>query len=1039
MIEELQDAILSKDADGVVAALSQWDEEQRHAAIEPFNILMMALGFDDDVVLPCDLTLKDLEVVKKRKRDGIKQMSRRDRTIDYEMHYIAWLARYGLQSLDGSKRFSAVPDHVERSAQIMADRNPPWWDEWYTVAITEEGGISAEFWALLYVRDMVSANDFPPADFGFSGQLPHAMAASPEALKKVLHDIPECREQIYGVPEETYHLYDASSWVPVLKWMSEQNLIDHHRFLKIVIETLHTPLNQTERNGCLTFAKAIGASGETLSEFQSHWTGLISDGQASVAGFAVEQLRKIEKFGLLDAHEAVVALPGIFGHKPKKYAKIAIEMLGRIAVDEELRTDAVNGAASGLMHPNKDIQQAALNVLEVHLQPDDAATIEAIELHLESIASTLKGKATALLKFEKNLPAKESAKCSATSTEFNESATPLTFNTSKHEKAASAIPENVREVLRIGESLEAARLGSIDLSCRWSIKEMPVLASASALVPIESVEELIDVTSAAVEKLDCADTADRILSGIVRLHLERPESFESMTKSLSKRACADYLERPSRGITGGCHGSSFSLLIGAWLDVKADEDGYFFIQTPIQRFLVEVEQLVRSKTAYSLLSAATHSGGWIDPHIWIERLISAQKKEVDILASDLERSCLRLAPDGRSEALKQAANLQSPMKALALAALGGDVKINQTLPNSVWFAALRARDAWIDLSQHIEPDEQCQITDEMAKMPDLIFPSDYQWQVKIRQVNSSSFDLVSATPTQDSVELETNQNNLLREYLSSVSDAATLLEQMDKLANAAAVPESKMGFLTSQLHHLPVFSAPSFWYPYFASQWPMKLDWFWCLATKALSRRVESNSSVEDPFDQFLVPLLEQDRPLTVMSARALWIATVSKDSHARSMAIECWIALVESDRIDFEVLVKTLGEVSAEGWVKVNRVGEVLAEVASVSALHAWVVASVIDSYLAVTDPFPRAVATLLESLDECCELLGRAVTPELANRLKGIKSGKAKTLAKSLLDRSDTLTPARETAITDALNARLTRAERIANSDTIISMNAW
>ena len=164
------------------------------------------------------------------------------------------------------------------------------------------------------------------------------------------------------------------------------------------------------------------ADADTLAKLQPRWIGLLADAQASVAGFAVDQLRKIEQAGKLDAHEAVAALPGIFGHKPKTHAKKAVEMLGRIAADAALRAEAIDSVTKALMHPNKDVQKAAVMVLEKHLQPDDPV-IQTIQLHLDSIAVTLRPKVEALLTFDSDVTVdrhtkatrKKPAKAAATS------------------------------------------------------------------------------------------------------------------------------------------------------------------------------------------------------------------------------------------------------------------------------------------------------------------------------------------------------------------------------------------------------------------------------------------------------------------------------------------------------------------------------------------------------------------------------------------------------------------------------------------------
>lgn len=1018
MIEALQDAILKKDPDAVVAALADQDENQRIAAIEPFNILMLALGFEDNVVQPCKLGLKDPVVEEKRKQDGIILMTRKEKNIDYEMSYIAWLGSYGLQSLEACIRFSAVPDHEARAAQVMADRRPPWWDEWYAGVTGKDIGISALYWSLLYQHKLVTTEEFSKLRSSFATQLPDTLERDLEATKQVLHDIPACCDLVYSIPKLEFQLLEAGRWVPVIECMREEKLLDSKRLMKSLIKALHELLNQTERNGCLMLIKAAKADAKTLAEFQAEWAGFLSDSQAVVAGFAVDQLKIIEKAGLLDAREAVTALPGIFSHKPKKHAKTALDLLSRIAADDELRRDAVEAATVALMHSNKDIQKSALDLLEQYLQADDETARQSIELHLDTISPTLKEKTTSLLRA--NPPEEVES--------FEETAA---VDLSELETSAASLPEAVRTLLRVDEAVSAAKAGSADLTCRWSQQDVPVLTTATRLTPIENVEELIEVTSAAVERLEDPDTAEQIISGIMRLWSERPKSFQSMTGSLAKRACVSVFERPQRGFTGGFFGPAFSLLIGAWLEVKPDDDAYRFLQTPLHRYLLELEQRVRAKTAYPLISAATHTGGWIDPCVWVERLKAAQGKQLDVLATDLERSCLRLAPEHRTAAREAADELKAPYQALAMAALGGDGAIDSALPPPVWIAALRARDAWGDITQMLAPEERAAVTDEIAKLPDVIFPCDYVWIAGERVANSSmKQNVISAWPTHEQKQVETKEiNHIQSQILEAIERGENPAEALKNITPPDNKASQSYNYLPVELQEMKVYYAPGFLYPFLASQWPMKLDWYWCLATKALSQRVESGSSVEEPFDQFLVPLFEQDRPLTLMAARALWIATVSKDGNARSMAIEIWITLADSDRLDLDLLTQALTEVMAGGWVKLNRAGEVLAEVAAVSPIHAWCAASVLEAILTTLDPLPRNAAVLLEPLDETSELLGRAISPELKNRLETIKSGKAKPLAKSLLSRSDTMTSARQAAISDLLQTRIDRAQRVAD----------
>ncbi|NQT14023.1 MAG: hypothetical protein HQ582_14815, partial [Planctomycetes bacterium] len=158
--------------------------------------------------------------------------------------------------------------------------------------------------------------------------------------------------------------------------------------------------------------------------------------------------------------------------------------------------------------------------------------------------------------------------------------------------------------------------------------------------------------------------------------------------------------------------------------------------------------------------------------------------------------------------------------------------------------------------------------------------------VRERTANTTWLELVEAWPTQeDRTEAESAAENVMAQLLGALENDGDDLSQALSQITDAESQAKEAGFLTAALHHLPCSPAPPYVYPYMASQWPMKLDWYWCLATKGLSKRVESGSSVDEPYGRFLLPLLQIDRPLTPMAARALWIATVSKDGNSRSSA----------------------------------------------------------------------------------------------------------------------------------------------------------
>lgn len=1018
-IDAVQQAILNKDADSVVAAVAKWNEKERSEAIAPLNLLMLALGFEQHVTSPCDLRLDSPDVVAKRKADGISQMSYQKNNFDYEMYYIAWLARYAVASQKQCEQFPCVPDHIERSVQIIVDRQPPWWQAWYANVTGEHNSISADFWALLYQRRMFGVEDFAAVARIFISQFPAAFESYPEATQQVLREIPAAREAIYEVPKGDYNLFAAKSWLAIIEWAISEGLIDKSRMLAACLAALDRTSNQTDRNGALILIKCIDADAEALADQQANWLRLVADDQPAVAGFAITQLQTLEKAKRIDVESAIAVLPHAFKHSTKSHALNAVKLLTRLATQKSLRQKAVEAVASGLMHPNKDVQTAALETLQKHLQPTDEEAMRIIAGSVESVSQTLRKDVEAL--------AASSASSVATTGEGDRQVDTHVADVDSFAVRASTLADEIRQRFRIDEAIAAAAQGRIDEHCGWRMMDICVLNQAAPIEPIRTVEELVDVTASAVEHCDSPDTADRVLSGITRLCDQRPANFEALTKPLSERACAYFMHRPNRGIVGGFLGNGFSNLISAWLGGPQDEDACP-LRDPINSYLAELEQRVRIGKSFSLLSEATHHGGWIDPRIWVDRIRAQVESNEDCLESDLVRSLLRLTPDGRSEAWKHCEELPKKWKLLTSVALGGSVVMDDSWSANVWFAALRARDPWIDLSKEITKEELEALPKPLLQLPDVVYPSDYQWRVNPVSKSSARRGLVSASPmkspenaTQD---LDAQRAQLTEQLLNPLAASDDLEQVMSALRNLEGSQKLTCGFFTAELHHLRVLPAPSYIYPYFATQWPMKLDWYWCLATNALSRRVESGSSVEERYSQFFLPLLDGYRPLCLMAARALWIASASKDTNARSMAIDVWITLIGDDRCDVETLIAAFIEVAEGGWVKFNRVGELLTEVSRVSPQHAYLIASILEGILSRLDIPAKDVAKLLDPLNECCEQLGRSIGDALRQKLMQIKSGGAKATAKALCERQNKMTDPRQRAIASALTARIDRA---------------
>tara|TARA_R110002073_G_scaffold80260_11_gene193496 strand:- start:13151 stop:16318 length:3168 start_codon:yes stop_codon:yes gene_type:complete len=1042
----LQTAVLAKDSAAVVQTLSSCSETERQTAREPLAILLFALGIDSLFVqlLETNVTPDDPRIEQKRQTDGIRPMSARERNYDHKLHYMAWLASYGVAPESSFRRFVCTPDYEAESAQIMADRRPEWFDAWIDrlTEIDEEAasaGLTADFWCRLYQHGLIQTVKQDWIRHVFIHQLPDAFQNAREATQTVLQDVDAARNVIYDLPKWPLQLSVAKEWIPVIEWLGTAELLDHKAVLSMFAETLHEPLNQTERNGCVILSKAIikpiaKSNPQIITELQSNWVGLLADPQAVVAGFALDQLITLEKHVLLDAKRALPKIPAIFQLKPKGHALKAVQLLSRIASDSSHREQAVDGLCEALTHANKDVQSAAIDAIAERSTSEDESVIQKLQ-HCEAVvAATLQPK---LLQLIASLsPGSEPPSTMA----VLDSQAPVDLDELR--QRASRIAPSIAHRFQIDEALQSAAKNRWEPRDQWQMTELCVTNIREPIEPIDSVETLIEAASQAVEHCDCGDTPDQIVDAIVRLHAVRDDHFDAKTDSLRSRACAHIFDRPNRGLVGGILGDAFSDLIAAWLGVSPEDEYDDMVipeRYPMGVFLRQLADRVRSGTTYPLLSTPTHQGGWIAPVTWVHRIRHIDSEQIDFIEDDLTRSMLRIAPDGRDEAWRLASSSETSLSprflklaqfVLDMTTANTDLALDDTWPLQVWIVAIRARDPWVDLGDYLPDGERAQVPDEIWHLPDVFQPANYQWSVVSAKDKRYQRGLVHSSPMPEDQPSDASDE---QNFLSQILGDAPLEDNFEQLFQLITSGQSHKfndaGFYTAKLNHLHSYPAPAYVYPYLATHWPAKLTWYWSVASHALSQRVNSGSSVDERYDHYLLPLLATDQCVDRMAARALWIATTSKDANAKSMATEVWIAIIAEDRCNVETMTDAWRDILVGDWMKMNRISECFAEVAAVSNQHALLIALLIESFLSTHDlgsDLPRDSAKLLEIFDECNERLGRKVGETTKPVLQTIKSGKAKSFAKSLLARQDVPDGPRQAAILAALDARITRAER-------------
>ncbi len=213
-----------------------------------------------------------------------------------------------------------------------------------------------------------------------------------------------------------------------------------------------------------------------------------------------------------------------------------------------------------------------------------------------------------------------------------------------------------------------------------------------------------------------------------------------------------------------------------------------------------------------------------------------------------------------------------------------------------------------------------------------------------------------------------------------------------------------------------------------AQTWPLCLDPFLALAACECARRMDEPAITLEPNYAYLTPLLESDRPWSEMAALTVWTGLAGKDADARTTALDVLIEAISDGRADARQMSGVLSKLLPGGWLKLNRVTDSLAEVARLSALHAWFVAEVLQGFVAEWNTLPRDAHFVLCFMHELLADMGLDLAPAARRRLDPIK-GTSKTAkaagALQRLERQFQSAKLRQAGL-QLLESRIARARR-------------
>ncbi len=206
---------------------------------------------------------------------------------------------------------------------------------------------------------------------------------------------------------------------------------------------------------------------------------------------------------------------------------------------------------------------------------------------------------------------------------------------------------------------------------------LPARPEPVAISPIQDLDELIEAFSAVLENEEPPGEIERVLDGVARLCATKPDRFSGLAAPLIARA-----EK--------LPGAVLSPLLMAWTrgTTREPTPAFACLMTFLSARVQEVAERAMAGRAAPLVGVPSHSGGWLDPLVFVERLRANRTPD----PLDLIQGLLRLSPANRREALAAASKLPGEIGKAVRYALGAGKVLAQPVGDPLWTAASQARD-----------------------------------------------------------------------------------------------------------------------------------------------------------------------------------------------------------------------------------------------------------------------------------------------------------------------------------------------------------
>ncbi len=873
--------------------------------------------------------------------------------------------------------------------RLLSETKPSWLGVWVETRLGDDWGLPWTFaWQLW--QDRVIER---PTGLGYAKAFDHHFYQLGPQREAALLQRPELLEAdiwyLFAYETNTFwadwsHYAKTRDGQPIPSWRETVvNLVSTAKLsrVRVLQECLEAIGRDSKQNVLGGFIKLFDALKPTLDEIEHHQhelCDLLTRRNSRSAAWSLKWLRKLDKDGRLSAERFLDCIQPALQLPTKQTAIDALKLLGSLVErDADLGPITWGVAATALVHPKAEVQEAALEFL--NRWPEQTAELVASKKDFMSPTVTA--------------PTEE-IKIEAVCLDWDDLNEPwLGF---------------------AGVDSEARNFGSL----AYRFGDVPILTELEEIRPLESFSELLLAASHAMEKVDSGDEIERLIDGLSRLGAERPLDFPEATAALSHRIRKVQRGEVLHGIGHGWEGLCLALedLLQTWVDgrLRRTMPGQFTLPGGFYHFLRarldEVAARLLNRVSRPLLAAPTHRGGWLAPAVFVSRFLAELSAGREPGKFDLMAALLRLAPDGRKEALNRIQDLGEPYGRLLRYALGGGDQARSSDPSHWWLAAARGRDPFGLLTDWPWPTQKR--------------PVGYRWSAEM--VESKSFEQTHRNP-KILVEAEAGLPVVQGFLTKVVEKVKTKVKGGPTEAHYPTLVTPEVSLERS--HYWQYLDLSADWLVEWQLQiWPAQHDAMLVLAIRSLVDGIDCQTRANTPHHAYLQGGFERDRPWGELRILTMWLSLLSKDHQAQVTATEAWHEGIETGQADLELAVPVLLRIAeCPELIKANRLGQCVRTLSSGSVLHAHWSFSVLDALLGYKGSEIHGVHHLLETQLEIALCNGFAPSAQARVYLESVsKKSKSGKLAQRLLQERPECPEVQEAVKHLALSHRLATVRR-------------